>query len=84
LIIYFQALNLTYLPLTFIVRDGIGTFSFVSSVVTEQRWGEVVKASAGHYPLPFLISIIRYNPDFFKELGANIAWLNEDNQTFFD
>lgn len=43
-----KAVNLTYLS-RFILRDGVGTLS--RHVVS----GQVVKASQGHIPQPFLI-----------------------------
>ena len=45
----FKAFNLTYLSRLY--RDGIGTFAAVCNTQTKL----VVKASTGHYPLPFLI-----------------------------
>jgi len=41
-------------------RDGVGTFSTAHPVKHESR--EVVKASKGHYPQPFLISILKNLP----------------------
>jgi len=65
---YFEALNLTYLP-----RHSSSGWSWhlFSLVILHALWmsgnlhkhsritkGEVVKASSGHYPQPFLISIV--------------------------
>jgi hypothetical protein len=53
---YFEALNLAYLSAS--RRMELAPFRHCHPELVEGNNWEVVKASSGHYPQPFLISIV--------------------------
>jgi len=75
---YFEALNLTYLPRQ--IGMELAPFPIYHPELAGMTRGEVVKASPGHYPQPFLISVLKNwrkdrvyksrSPNFFYKIIA--------------